>query len=113
MRVCRRARRSRDRSKPDRRRRYLPRPRRADRWRTHFLDVVVPPGEGPPLHRHTREEGWVYVLEGELRWKLGEELRVAPTGSSVFIPRGLTHCFQNVGDGPATMLIMFAPAGME
>src|SRR6476619_5451067 len=33
------------------------------------LKVGVPPGEGPPLHRHTREEEWVYVLDGHLRWK--------------------------------------------
>jgi quercetin dioxygenase-like cupin family protein len=77
------------------------------------LDVAVPPGEGPPLHRHTREEEWVYVLEGTLRWMLGDKLTSAPAGSSVFIPRGLPHCFQNVGDLPARMLITFAPAGME
>jgi len=77
------------------------------------LKVSVPPGEGPPLHRHTREEEWVYVLDGQLRWKLDDDLRTTTAGSSVFIPRGLPHCFQNVGEGPARMLITFTPAGME
>ena len=54
-----------------------------------------------------------YVLEGDLRWKLGDDVSTTPAGSFVFIPRGLAHCFQNVGEAPARMLIIFAPAGME
>lgn len=77
------------------------------------LDIRVPPGEGPPLHRHTREDETVYVTDGEFRWKLGDELRSTGPGSFVFIPRNLPHCFQNVGDSQGRMLITFAPAGME
>src|SRR4051794_7097816 len=75
--------------------------------------VVVPPGSGPPLHVHTDLDEAVYVLEGEVRWRLGEELLAGPSASLVFIPRGLAHCFQNTGTEPATMLITFTPAGME
>jgi quercetin dioxygenase-like cupin family protein len=77
------------------------------------LDVVAPPGEGPPLHVHNREDETVYILEGEFRWKLGAELCATQPGSFVFIPRGLAHCFQCVGQQPGRMLITFAPAGME
>jgi quercetin dioxygenase-like cupin family protein len=77
------------------------------------LEVGVPPGEGPPLHVHTREEEWVYVLDGAFRWKLGDELIATPAGAFVFIPRGTEHCFQNVGATPGRMLITFAPGGME
>jgi quercetin dioxygenase-like cupin family protein len=76
-------------------------------------DVAVPPGQGPPLHVHTREDEWAYVLEGDLRWKLGDELSATPAGSFVFIPRGVAHTFQNTGSEPGRMLVMFAPAGME
>ena len=76
-------------------------------------DVGVPPGDGPPLHRHTREDETIYVLEGDLRIKLGDELSAAPPGSFVFIPRGVAHTFQNVGKQPGRMLLTFAPAGME
>ena len=38
------------------------------------VEIVVPPGEGPPLHVHTREDEAVYVLEGDLRFKLHAEL---------------------------------------
>ncbi|MFL5911689.1 MAG: cupin domain-containing protein [Gaiellaceae bacterium] len=77
------------------------------------MDVTVSPGEGPPLHVHTREDEFAYVIEGEFRWKLGDELRDAPAGSFVFIPRGLAHCFQNVGAQPGRQLVMFSPSGME
>ena len=77
------------------------------------VDVVVPPGEGPPLHVHTREDESIYVLEGDLRIKLEDELSATPPGSFVFIPRGVAHSFQNVGEEPGRILVTFAPAGME
>jgi len=77
------------------------------------FENVVPPGEGPPLHLHRDvDESW-YVLEGELRFRLGEDVREAPAGSFVFVPRRTPHCFQNPGAGPARILVMFTPAGME
>ena len=77
------------------------------------LDVGVQPGEGPPLHVHGREDECVYVLAGDLRFKLGGELSATPAGSFVFIPRGVAHCFQNVGEEAGRMLVTFTPAGME
>ena len=31
----------------------------------------------------------------------------------MFVPRGVPHCFQNVGDAPARILVLFTPSGME
>jgi quercetin dioxygenase-like cupin family protein len=77
------------------------------------MENVAAPGEGPPLHTHANEVESLYVIEGELRFKLGDELKAAPTGSFIFIPRGVPHTWQNVGDGPARILIHFTPSGME
>jgi len=77
------------------------------------VEIVVPPGEGPPLHVHTREDESVYVLEGDLLFKLGAQLSATPAGSFVFVPRGVAHSFQNVGEQPGRMLVTFTPAGME
>lgn len=77
------------------------------------LENVIPPGQGPPLHAHAGEdESWL-VLEGTLRFRLREELHDAPAGTFVFVPLGTEHCFQNVGDRPARILVTFTPAGME
>lgn len=77
------------------------------------LENEIAPGEGPPLHRHAHEdESWL-VIEGELRFRIGDEISAAPAGTFVFVPRGVAHCFQNVGSGPARILVVFTPSGME
>jgi quercetin dioxygenase-like cupin family protein len=77
------------------------------------LEAVAPPGEGPPLHFHGREDETVYIIEGEFRFRLGDELSRIGPGSFVFIPRGREHTWQCVGDRPGRFLFTFAPAGME
>jgi quercetin dioxygenase-like cupin family protein len=73
----------------------------------------IAPGDGPPLHTHANEVEAFYVLAGELRFRLGDDISAAPEGSFVFIPPGTAHCFQNVGDAPARVLVVFTPSGME
>jgi mannose-6-phosphate isomerase-like protein (cupin superfamily) len=77
------------------------------------LENVIPPGEGPPLHVHANEDESWFVIEGDLRFKLGDEISSAPQGSFVFVPRGVPHNFQNIGEQPARILVMFNPSGME
>lgn len=78
-----------------------------------LLEVMIPPGQGPPLHVHAREDEMWYVLEGHLRFKADDAMLDAPGGAFVFVPRGVHHCFQNIGDEPARILVMFTPGGME
>jgi quercetin dioxygenase-like cupin family protein len=79
------------------------------------FESVPAPGEGPPLHLHSSEDEILYVVEGQLRVRLEDEVSEAPAGSFVFIPRGLPHTWQNAGEGAARLLFAFAPAapGME
>jgi len=77
------------------------------------FETIAPPGEGPPLHLHTREEEAIYVVSGNFRWKIGDTLSDAPPGSFAFLPRGVAHAWQNVGDQPGKLFILFVPAGME
>lgn len=77
------------------------------------FESVVAPGEGPPLHIHTHNDEWLYVVEGEMRVRLGEDIGSAPTGSFAFIPRGVAHNWQNVGRVKAVVLAMLTPSGLE
>jgi quercetin dioxygenase-like cupin family protein len=77
------------------------------------FENIIAPTDGPPLHTHANEDEAWYVLEGELRFKLGDQISLAPAGSFVFVPRRTPHCFQNIGSGPARILVLFTPAGME
>jgi quercetin dioxygenase-like cupin family protein len=77
------------------------------------IENVIAPLDGPPLHSHDDEDEFWYVIEGTLRFRLGDEEAEAPQGSFVFVPKGTPHAFQNIGDAPARILVMFNPAGME
>lgn len=66
-----------------------------------------------PLHRHSREDEYSYVLEGTMGAQLGSEVVSAEVGSLVFKPRGQWHTFWNAGDGPCRVLEIIAPGGFE
>jgi quercetin dioxygenase-like cupin family protein len=73
------------------------------------FESVAGQGEGPPLHVHRNEDEILYVLEGTLRIKLGDDLMSAPAGSFTYIPRGTAHTWQSVGATPARLLVVFTP----
>ena len=66
-----------------------------------------------PLHRHTREDEYSYVIEGRMGALLGDEVVIAEAGDFVFKPRNQWHTFWNAGDEPARILEIIAPAGFE
>ena len=66
-----------------------------------------------PLHRHSREDEYSYVLEGRMGALLGDEVLEAGPGDLVFKPRGQWHTFWNAGDEPCRILEIISPAGFE
>ena len=66
-----------------------------------------------PLHRHSREDEYSFVLEGRVGALLGDEEVFADAGDLIFKPRGQWHTFWNVGDRPALILEIISPGGFE
>lgn len=70
--------------------------------------------EGPasaPLHAHSYEDGFFFVVEGETQFEIrGERIR-APKGTSLFIPRQTAYAFRC--EGMARLLAIFNPGGMD
>jgi mannose-6-phosphate isomerase-like protein (cupin superfamily) len=66
-----------------------------------------------PLHRHSREDEYSYVLEGTLGALLGDEVLSAGPGTWVFKPRDQWHTFWNDGDTPCEIIEVISPAGFE
>jgi quercetin dioxygenase-like cupin family protein len=66
-----------------------------------------------PLHRHSREDEYSYVLEGRMGAQLGEDVVFAEPGDLVFKPRDQWHTFWNAGDEPCRILEIISPAGFE
>jgi mannose-6-phosphate isomerase-like protein (cupin superfamily) len=66
-----------------------------------------------PLHLHTREDEYSYVLEGRMGALLGDDVVEAGPGDLVFKPRNQWHTFWNAGDEPCRVLEIISPAGFE
>ena len=74
---------------------------------------VAPPGGGPPLHVHSREDELFLVVEGRISFFVeGHWTEVAP-GGAVFLPRGSAHHYRNVGTTPSRQWILTTPSGFE
>jgi len=71
---------------------------------------LAPRALASPVHTHTREDEYSYVLEGRIGLQVGEETIEACPGDLVFKPRGIAHAFWNAGDEPARLLEIIAPA---
>ncbi|MDQ3080757.1 MAG: cupin domain-containing protein [Gemmatimonadota bacterium] len=79
-----------------------------------LVEHPIPPRAlGAPLHRHSREDEYSYVLEGRVGALLGEEVVIGEPGDLIFKPRGQWHSFWNAGDEPARILEIISPAGFE
>jgi mannose-6-phosphate isomerase-like protein (cupin superfamily) len=62
-----------------------------------------------PLHvHHDDDEAW-YVLEGTLRFRLGDEEVEAPAGAAVLAERGTPHTYWNPRPEPARYLLAMTP----
>src|SRR5436853_2000142 len=66
-----------------------------------------------PLHRHTREDEYSFVLEGRMGALLGDDAVEAGPGDLVHKPRNQWHTFWNAGDEPCRILEIISPAGFE
>jgi quercetin dioxygenase-like cupin family protein len=77
-----------------------------------LIDMHVPPGGGPPPHRHDFEEMFT-VLAGEVRATFRGETIVARAGQTINVPANAPHSFTNASDTPSRLLCMCAPAGQE
>ncbi|MGF7234470.1 MAG: cupin domain-containing protein [Frankia sp.] len=77
-----------------------------------LIDMHVPPGGGPPPHRHDFEEMFT-VLDGAVEVTFRDQTLMARAGETINVPANAPHGFRNVGDGPSRLLCMCTPAGQE
>jgi mannose-6-phosphate isomerase-like protein (cupin superfamily) len=77
-----------------------------------LIDMHVPPGGGPPPHRHDFEESFV-VLEGEIEATFRDEKGSVRRGETLHIPANAPHQFTNAIKENVRLLCICAPAGQE
>ena len=84
-----------------------------------MFEASIPPGDGPPLHRHQREDELFYILEGRFKFSIdGREFIAEPPpggrgGAFICAPCGSIHAFKNIGSEMGRFLITCTPAGIE
>ena len=77
-----------------------------------LIDMHVPPGGGPPPHRHDFEETFI-LLDGELQAIFRGEKSTVHAGETIHIPANAPHQFHNAASKPVRMLCICSPAGQE
>jgi len=77
-----------------------------------LIDMHIPPGGGPPPHRHNFEESFT-VLTGELEVSFRDEKLVVRSGQTAQIPANAPHQFKNRSSSSVRLLCICAPAGLE
>jgi quercetin dioxygenase-like cupin family protein len=77
-----------------------------------LVDASLYRGFGPALHIHRHEEEAFYVIEGQIRFRVGEDTFVGGPGRWVWAPREVPHTF-TVESETARTLILFTPGGIE
>jgi len=80
------------------------------------ISVVEHPVAGRllvPPHVHQDHDEWSYILEGRIGARVGDDEFIAPTGSYILKPRQIPHVFWNPDDGPARILEIITPSGLE
>ena len=77
-----------------------------------LIDMHVPPGGGPPPHRHNFEESFT-LLAGELQVTFRGKTMTVRTGETVHVPANAAHAFKNASTSAVRMLCICSPAGQE
>jgi quercetin dioxygenase-like cupin family protein len=77
-----------------------------------LVDMHIPPGGGPGLHRHDFEETFI-LLEGEMEATFRGTKTTVRAGETVHIPANAPHKFHNASSTPVRLLCICSPAGQE
>lgn len=78
-----------------------------------MFECPVSPGDGPPLHRHEREDELFYVLDGRFKISIDGKVFVGERGTFACAPRGSLHSFRNVGKSMGLLHVTCTPSGLE
>lgn len=77
-----------------------------------LLEAVLPMDAGPPPHEHPWDEAY-YVVEGEIRFTLGEKVQMVKAGDFIYAPAGTVHGFRGASSRPARLLVFDQPGHAE
>jgi quercetin dioxygenase-like cupin family protein len=74
------------------------------------MDVTISPGQRHDFHKHPEQDEVIVVRSGRLKQYLEQESELLGPGDSVFVPADVVHASIAVGDEPAVLQVVIAPA---
>ena len=77
---------------------------------TTVMEMTLRSGMGPPPHTHPGAET-VYVVEGTIRYHIGDEVTDGGPGSFFHVPAGTTENFEPLTD--AKVVATYEPGGID
>ncbi|MBG0854943.1 cupin domain-containing protein [Streptomyces spinoverrucosus] len=77
-----------------------------------IIEQLFEPGLLLPPHIH-QNDVWLYILDGEMHARVGDEVVRATTGCWVMKPRGIPHTMWNASPDPARLMEVYTPGGFE
>lgn len=78
-----------------------------------IMDVTIMPKNGVKSHIHSREDEALYIIDGQFEVQCGDQKINTTNGVHLYMKRGISHSFKNVGNKEGRLLVMFTPAGCE
>jgi quercetin dioxygenase-like cupin family protein len=70
-------------------------------------EVTIHAGRKNPLHVHDNAEEVLFLIEGTLEHRVGDETFTLHPGDVIRVPRGVPHDARSTGDGDARMVVAF------
>ena len=75
-----------------------------------FEQSGLTPNGGPPLHIHTFQDEWFYVIQGKYLFQVGDDKYQMESGDTIFLPRNVQHAFLQLTE-KGKMIVSYLPAG--
>ena len=75
-----------------------------------LFEESLPAGTKSTFHLHRDSDEVAWVLEGEMTFKIGDDVRVGGPGTCAFLVRNVPHAWKNSGLGIARVLFLYTPA---
>jgi len=81
--------------------------------RFSVMEAILKPGQGAPLHIHTREDEAFFVLEGEVAFYTTDSEIATQAEGFVSCPPNCIRGFRNNTSKISRMLILYSTSGVE
>jgi quercetin dioxygenase-like cupin family protein len=75
-----------------------------------MFEETIPAGTASTFHLHHDSDEVVYVLSGEVTFRIGDAVSTHGPGECAFVPRGVPHAWKSSGAATGRVLFLYTPA---